>query len=142
MKSKQIKLSPIKPHAWNSPKTTSKSVQSMNGSARCHLGANQHLSRGDTLPLPPRHASEVGVAHHRVHTVLNTQQADDDLRLHTSAADFLQQGLKLLLVILVLSSQAGKSLEEHSPEVWSFVDGDGIQRLVASLRGALEAHHG
>jgi len=127
MKSKQIKLSPIKPHAWNSPKTTSKSVQSMNGSARCHLGANQHLSRGDTLPLPPRHASEVGVAHHRV---------------HTSAADFLQQGLKLLLVILVLSSQAGKSLEEHSPEVWSFVDGDGIQRLVASLRGALEAHHG
>jgi len=77
-----------------------------------HLCANQHLSGGDTLPLASRHASEVGVAHHRVHTVLDTQQADDDLCLHTSAADLLQQGLELLLVVLVLRQPKQKEFRE------------------------------
>ncbi len=95
----------------------------MNDSARCHLGADQHLSRGDTLPLAPRHASKIGVAHHRVHAVLDTQQADDDLRLHTSAADLLQQGLKLLFIVLILCSQAGISSGKHLPEVWRLLDG-------------------
>ena len=75
-----------------------------------HLSANQHFSRGDTLPLASRHASEVGVAHHCVHTILDTQQADDDLCLHTSAADLLQQSLKFLLVVLVLCTPGRKEL--------------------------------
>ncbi len=84
----------------------------MNNSARCHLGADQHLSRGDTLPLASRHASKIGVAHHGVHTVLDTQQTDDDLRLHTSAADLLQQGLELLLGVLILCMANRKEFGE------------------------------
>lgn len=67
-----------------------------------HLWTNQHLSGCDTLALPPRHPSEVCIAHNCVHAVFNAQQANDDLCLHTCAVDLLQECLKLLFLSLIL----------------------------------------